>query len=1613
MLTPPEAAARLAAAATPNVAALQVAAATTLPDAPRAVAFGLLGRDAAGQPFPDAAYRPRQDAANDALARLATLALDEREQVFAVFFPGMAPQVALAWDGLPAQPYLHLLRAPGQPEVTRRWHRGWFQRLLQVGGEYRQDVLWFAQHAAYLRFYSDDLALVFAATIDNDPVAGPAVFDILARSAQGTDAIGMLGGHIPPALLRAARPDGWAVVERLLLGAQREEGLRQVILRSLANAHPVALRRLLGVVVAHDLARFSSVTMLLNQWFGATWDSSQQPIIRRCLERLTALLGDAAAGAAAVRAGEGDDAFLALWATATTDAPAAIALATPLLADPDPARRYAAAHLLAATYLPAAAPGLLHALSDEDRRVRARAATALRSPSWELDTVPEAVAQIAAAYPRFPDTSTPLPPAIWGWPVPAIDRATAADLLVGCVTPRDALALVRHLRALSVAGRQQAASKLAQAGLEQPRVRAALIALLADRAPTVQDAVIHQLADQSFAADELPALEALLSRKTAQFRRGLLGILLQHDDAVALASADRLLASDDEMQRAAGLEVLGQLSAGHRERAACLARAAAFSQTRSPLTALERHLLAPLLAPAHDAPTLDDALGLVDPAAATPIGAPQRRAVTRASPAALAARASLLDLIASVQEVAYRKTIGDHDEDVIIATHGLPEPDRRLTPNDDLARLPLADRWREWAATRPADQRDADGLEIARCLLQNALPADDQPDRGRAAGWPNTPNTVCRWLLVRLEPPPGLADFALDVLEDRLATLPRRFVDAPIDAGQGWAAFFGGDPLANAALELARMARNWCVPDWAARHDARLWQLTRWSGTATQLNIAPSLAETLAAWDAGAANATDLLLQLLGPRRNTPLTPRSFGDLWTLTHAQPSPLFARYAALTPLVERAVQRILDVELQRGEMPTAASEPAAALRAVRGMPWCFALLRALGDEAFRRSADAFNSGGKVSALSRLLRVTLPGPDDTPAAFCAALAGQGFMPERLIDLAVFAPQWAAHVEAALGWPEFAAAVWWLYAHTRDQHWSVDRDIRDGWAAQVAERTPLSDADLAGGAVDVAWFGRVYSALGQERWEQLYAAAGYASSGTGHARARLFADAMLGRLDEDAIAARLLTKRHQDSACALGLLPLPEADRDEALLRRYQVLQEFLRTSKSFGAERRQNEARAVRLGMENLARAAGYPDPIRLQWDMELRAAADMQGGVVQRSVGDTTVTLRIDALGRPHLEAAKRGKLLKDIPPAVKRDPVVAALRERKTDLEHQVARLRLALEGMMIRAEPLAAADFARLLGHPSLAPLLRALVFVAPGGLGMLAASGLALEAPDGRPIALAPAAALRIAHPCDLLASGEWAAWQRHGFAREIIQPFKQVFRELYTLSAAETEDGLVSRRYAGQQLQTNQAMALLARRGWLASQYDGQATRTFHARGLTATLGSVYGGGTAADVEGLTLEGVVFTVAGAGGRRVPLADVPPIIFSEVMRDLDLVVSVAHRGGVDPESSASTVEQRAALVRETCALLQLKNVRVDGPRLFIHGALADYALHLGSGVVHCLPGGALCIIPVQAQHRGRLFLPFADDDPKTAEIIAKTVLLAQDQTMSDPLILQQIFARA
>jgi hypothetical protein len=1608
-----------------DVEPYQLAAIARLPEPLRPIAYGLLQRDAEGQPIKQD-YQRQREVYQRAFTQLPALDAADRLRIFSVFFPQLAPAIELAWQRLAKLTYQVgysplLFRAPQRPDLLAERRQSWLGPLLGSLSSYHQDIIWLAHYAAYINngYLVEALGVMFAAVIDEDPAHGDALFAILVDSAKGEDEIGTMGRHISQALLGAARPDGWEFIGKLLLAAQRQEGLRQIVLKGLDDAHPQAFRYLLRLIVENDLARFSAVTLMLNSWLGCQWDSAQKAAITRMLQRLLALLEDAQAREVALAEGGGEEVYLALWAIALDDVIIAIERAAALVQDAAVERRFAAAHLLAQTDLPDAAPALMAALGDTDLRVLARAYQGLESipDDRTVDPTLPIFEQVEALLPRL---STPAPastPIIWEWLAPSLERERVANLLIKYLGDRDPRQLLPYLSLLGQYHRVQIAGLLAEKGNRDPEVRAALILLLRDRSAWVSDAIVKLLDKHGLEVAEIPQLETLLTRKSADLRRGLLDLLIKQTDDVVLAAADRLTYSHNDQQRLAGLELLRMLHEQQRSSQGCMERAAAYRESRKKLSPSETILLDPILDALHEKPTLANALGLANPAECAQVPSPLTHPVQLHPGRAMANLKALDALVHEHRNQSYSADTWQGKQEMLLGANAwaFPQPQGGEPLDQEVARLPLASVWRAWAEQLQSVQGDEDGLHFVRMQIASeqladdasALPDNSEQDSGKLR-YPHIVQALCSWL-TRLYPAPATADFLLDYGETILAALPAEYLREPAKDEEPQS--FYHTPMYRAiALVRAYAAAREAL--WNDAHAARLWRLLRWTMALKRdgLQLPPTLHETLEALRVGAATEADLLMQLLGTRPLSRYGYGNFPDLGELSARKPHPFFTQYPVLHTIYANCLRRILEVELHRGEMPTEATPAALNLRAIVGADWFIRILQAL-DALHLKRGYSYDNESKAKTLSHLLRVSFPGPDETPELFVTRAKAARLTTQQLIEAAVYAPQWAHFIEQVLGWRSFADAVWWIHAHTRERNWYVDQAIREFWEAQIAERTPLTGSDLYDGAVDVAWFRRVYAALGKSRWEMLYQAAKYSSGGIGHTRAQLFADAMLGLLKAKEVIRRIQTKRHQYSVCTLGLLPLPKKQRDQTILQRYQVFQEFLRTSRAFGAQRRESEGKVARIGLENLARTAGYSDPLRFQWAMELQEVADLRSGPITVTRDGVSLALRINPVGQPLLEVTGNGKPLKQIPPRLKKETDVIALRERKQSLERQLSRMRLALEQAMCREERWTAEELTALLRHPMLAPMLEQLIFVGDGVMGYLVEEGRAIRLHDGRDLPLVGEMSLRIAHPYDLYRSGDWSQWQRECFISERIQPFKQIFRELYVLTEAEKRDSAVSHRYAGQQIQPRQAMALLGQRGWISSEYD-DPSRTFHERGLTASITYLYGGYTSVEVEGLTLDGVLFNKVGEWRGTLPLAEVPPVVFSETMRDLDLVVSVAHRGGVDPESSASTVEMRAALIRETSSLLGLTNVQLQPTHAIVTGELGEYSLHLGSGVVHLIPGGALCIIPVHAQHRGRLFLPFADDDPKTAEIVSKILLLSRDSTIKDPLILQQIYAR-
>ena len=123
-------------------------------------------------------------------------------------------------------------------------------------------------------------------------------------------------------------------------------------------------------------------------------------------------------------------------------------------------------------------------------------------------------------------------------------------------------------------------------------------------------------------------------------------------------------------------------------------------------------------------------------------------------------------------------------------------------------------------------------------------------------------------------------------------------------------------------------------------------------------------------------------------------------------------------------------------------------------------------------------------------------------------------------------------------------------------------------------------------------------------------------------------------------------------------------------------------------------------------------------------------------------------------------------------------------------------------------------------------------------------------------------------------------------------------------------------SLRYAGNQIQPKKTLGCLKSRHWVADIEDG-LQKVYYKENIVAQIYALADWFSPADIESPTLEWVVFSDRKTG-KEMRIKDIPDIIFSEVMRDVDMAVSVAHAGGVDPETSHSTVEMRKAIAEFT-----------------------------------------------------------------------------------------------
>lgn len=711
-------------------------------------------------------------------------------------------------------------------------------------------------------------------------------------------------------------------------------------------------------------------------------------------------------------------------------------------------------------------------------------------------------------------------------------------------------------------------------------------------------------------------------------------------------------------------------------------------------------------------------------------------------------------------------------------------------------------------------------------------------------------------------------------------------------------------------------------------------------------------------------------------------------------------LHKTYPWLAEAAGTMTEHMIRFESARGQAETPLSRKVMQIKEFEGAEYFCRLLAALGKEKFFRGY-AWSVETKNGVLSCMLKRCRPAAGDTAETLETLLKDTDIKEKRLIEAAMYAPQWAPLLETVTGWKGLTRAVWFFHAHI-SEHFSSEKET------ETALYSPITPQQFNDGAFDPEWFRQSYEELGEKRFKVLYDSARYITNGSNaHRRSQLYTDAVTGKLDAGELEKEIIDKRNQDRLRAYALIPLQS---EKELLHRYGFIAAYQKQASQFGAQRRESERKAARAALENLAITSGVYDVNRMLWRLEKERLEEIRPMMEESPFGDYTAAIVLDEEGNASLKIAKDGKVLKSVPKAIAKDAGILERKEIVADLKEQRIRSRHTLEESMENRVVFGMTEIRNILAAATIAPLVSRLVFVSAKDVtGFVEADSgtISLKDAKGNSTVLTEDDTLRIAHPYDLYRLNVWSDYMHLLVSEKIIQPFKQVYREFYPITQDEKDERTLSRRYAGYQVQPQKTVALLRTRGWTVDYEDG-LQKVSYTDSIVVHLFAQADWFSPADIEAPTLEYVRFTHR-RSDEPVLLEDIDPILFSEIMRDLDLAVSTAYVGGVDPETSASTVEMRIALAKELLSLMNIKNVTFTGNHAVVTGKLAEYSVHMGSGIVHAKEKGMIPVLAVPSQHRGRIFLPFADDDPRTAEILSKILLFAEDTKIKDPEILRYL----
>lgn len=432
-----------------------------------------------------------------------------------------------------------------------------------------------------------------------------------------------------------------------------------------------------------------------------------------------------------------------------------------------------------------------------------------------------------------------------------------------------------------------------------------------------------------------------------------------------------------------------------------------------------------------------------------------------------------------------------------------------------------------------------------------------------------------------------------------------------------------------------------------------------------------------------------------------------------------------------------------------------------------------------------------------------------------------------------------------------------------------------------------------------------------------------------------------------------------------------------------------------------------------------------------------------GKLRMEFGTSYVQLAVTTTGTDIFWFNEGAKQLKSPPARVKAEfkKELAAFKLAAKDIEKARAAQAKRLEDSWLERRSWALADWREhYCKHNLRRVLVEALLWQVEASDGTVATvipSDGALFDVAGNPKQLPDDARVTLWHPLQADPK-QVLAWRHRILELGLTQPIKQAHREIYVLTDAERQTGIYSNRFAAHILRQHQFRALCQSRDW---KYDFMGgwdswnvpTRRLPALGLEVeySVEAIHDGEVSEAYVPLhiTTDQVRF-IDLASAEQLPLTDIDPVVFSEMMRDVDLFVAVTSvandpawtDGGPDGrfgtywrEWAFGDLGQGAEARKELIAAIAPKlsiadRLEIGDKTLIVTGKRHKYAIHFGSTNIQILPENRyLCIVPARhPAEADKIRLPFAGDS-QLSTILAKAFMLVDEDKITDRTILNQL----